>query len=201
MRWFGTVDLRKSNQKRELGEDLALVRNPAAQNMVKGGDAVAGDEEQLICGERVDVAYLAAGGKGKRSKVGLEKSCRHHVDGTTSWNRKQVEWCLAKGKSLVDGPGSPGGPVWTTTEDKSCRGKSYCEGGVCVAFPVIERDGLDLVTEKWREGRTIIDVDVDSNIALSGVRPWVDLVEKMIADGDHLVGARIEEMSERYQDR
>src|SRR5260370_39913673 len=69
----------------ELGEDLALVGDSAAENMVEGGDAVAGDGEELIAGEGVDVADLAADCEGKIAEIGLEKGCGHHVDGTTSW--------------------------------------------------------------------------------------------------------------------
>src|SRR5260370_31071063 len=68
----------------ELGEDLSLVGYSATQNMVEGGDAVAGDEEELIAGEAVDVADLAACCEGKIAEIGLEKGCWHHVDGTTS---------------------------------------------------------------------------------------------------------------------
>ena len=74
----------------ELGKDLSLVGYSAAQNMVEGGDAVAGDEEELIVGEGVDVANLAAGCEGKIAEIGLEKSCGHQVDGITSWNRKTI---------------------------------------------------------------------------------------------------------------
>ena len=52
--------------------------------MVEGGDAVAGDEEELIGGEGVDVADLAAGCDGEVAEIGLEKGCWHHVDGITS---------------------------------------------------------------------------------------------------------------------
>jgi hypothetical protein len=58
--------------------------------MVEGGDAVTGDEEELIAGEGVDVADLAAGCEGKIAEVGLEKGCRHHVDGTTSCIKKTM---------------------------------------------------------------------------------------------------------------
>jgi hypothetical protein len=58
-------------EERELGEDFAFVWNPAAQDMIEGRDAVAGDEEKLVLGERIDVAHFAAGGEGKRSEIGL----------------------------------------------------------------------------------------------------------------------------------
>ena len=35
-------------EERELGEDLAFVGNAAAQDVVEGGDAVGGDEEELL---------------------------------------------------------------------------------------------------------------------------------------------------------
>ena len=62
----------------------ALVGDAGGEDMVEGGDAVGGDEEKLIVGEGVDVADLAAGGQGKSAEIGLEKSCWHRVDGTTS---------------------------------------------------------------------------------------------------------------------
>ena len=49
--------------------------------MVEGGDAVGGDEEELIAIEGIDVADLAAGCEGEIAEVGLEKGCWHHVDG------------------------------------------------------------------------------------------------------------------------
>jgi hypothetical protein len=55
---------------------------------------------------------------------------------------------------------------------------------------------LDLVTEKWDEWRSIIDDDVDA----SGKRPWVDIVEKMIAKGTGLNGAWVKEVGKRNHD-
>src|SRR5258708_1869912 len=89
----------------ELGEDLALVGYAAAENMVEGGDAVAGDEEELIAGEGVDVADLAAGCEGKIAEIGLEKGCGHHVDGTTSWGwGKRGMVFYRRGRSLSTVP-------------------------------------------------------------------------------------------------
>ena len=51
--------------------------------MVEGGDAVGGDEEQLVVGQGIDVAYFAAGGERKTVEIGLEKRLVHLDDGTT----------------------------------------------------------------------------------------------------------------------
>ncbi len=51
-------------EERELGEDAALVRDAGAEDVIEGGDAVGGDEEEVGRGVRrgcVDVADLAAG--------------------------------------------------------------------------------------------------------------------------------------------
>ncbi len=61
-------------EKGELGENLALVGNSAAENMVEGGDSIAGDKEQLVAGKRIDVADLALGGKFEVTQVSLQKS-------------------------------------------------------------------------------------------------------------------------------
>ena len=68
----------------ELSENLALVGYSATQNMVEGRDAVAGDEEELIAGEGVDVSDLTAGCEGEIAEIGLEKCWWHHFDGITS---------------------------------------------------------------------------------------------------------------------
>ena len=62
-------------EERELGENLPFVGYSAAKDMVEGGDAVAGDEEELIAGESVDVAHLAACCEGKAAEIGFEKCC------------------------------------------------------------------------------------------------------------------------------
>ena len=72
-------------EERQLRQYLPLVGNAAAEDMIKSRDAIGGDEEKFVVGERVDIADLAAGGEGKGTKVGLEKGCGHHIDGTTSW--------------------------------------------------------------------------------------------------------------------
>ena len=52
-------------EERELGENLSFVGYSAAQNMVEGGDAVAGDEEELIVGEGVDIRTLPRAVRGR----------------------------------------------------------------------------------------------------------------------------------------
>src|ERR1700730_7715579 len=42
---------------------------------------------------------------------------------------------------------------------------------------------------------------IDAFISASGVRPWVDFVEKMISEGHALAGSRIEDVGKRDQDR
>ena len=124
-------------EERELGEDLAFVGDSAAQDVVEGGDAVGGDEEELIAGEGVDVADLAARGEGKGAEVGLEKSCRHHVDGTTSWSMETVEWCLVKRENLVDRfrrPERAECGQWPRTVF-GVAGQSYGRGSVCSCTP------------------------------------------------------------------
>src|SRR6202044_438475 len=69
--------------------------------MVEGGDAVGGDEEQLVVGQGIDVADFAARTEGKGGEVGLEKSGRHYVDGTTWKYRKPVIFNSAKPEDLV----------------------------------------------------------------------------------------------------
>jgi hypothetical protein len=67
----------------ELGEDTTLVRDAGTEDIVEGGDAVGGDEEELVLVERVDVAYLAAGSERETAEIGLEKRLVHLDDGTT----------------------------------------------------------------------------------------------------------------------
>ena len=55
------------------------------------------------------------------------------------------------------------------------------------------------MTEERNEGRTIVNDYVDAFVAASGIRPWVDFVEKMISERQVLVGSRIEEVSKRAQ--
>ena len=54
-----------------LAEDASLVGDAGGQNVVEGGDAVGGDEKQLLVADGVDVAHLAAGVKLEIGEVGL----------------------------------------------------------------------------------------------------------------------------------
>ena len=129
-------------EERELGEDLAFVGNSAAQDMVEGGDAVAGDEEKLIAGERVDVADLAAGGEGKRAEIGLEKSCWHHVDGTTSLDSDRVG--ITKLEELIfEIPGGSLGQCGQRAITVRGVGPRQGEGGEGVALPRVEWNGSE----------------------------------------------------------
>jgi hypothetical protein len=67
----------------ELGKYPAFVWYAAAQNVVKGRDAVGGDEEEPLLREGVYVANLSTGGEGKGVEFGLEKGCMHLDDGIT----------------------------------------------------------------------------------------------------------------------
>ena len=76
----GEVTEQVEPEERELGEDPALVGDAAAEDVIEGGDAVGGDEEQVGLGrrsERIDVADLAAGEQGKSAEMGLEESVGH----------------------------------------------------------------------------------------------------------------------------
>ena len=55
------------------------------------------------------------------------------------------------------------------------------------------------MTHEWSEGRTIVNDYVDAFVAASGIRPWVDFVEKMISEGLVPVGRRIEDIGKRAQ--
>jgi hypothetical protein len=67
----------------ELGEDAALIGNAGAEDMIEGGDAIRGDEEEV--GVRigwvdgVDVADFAFGEKGDWGKVCGEEGFGHVV--------------------------------------------------------------------------------------------------------------------------
>lgn len=110
------------------------------------------------------------------------------------------EGCLTKGEKLVDGSGGLRGPVRTATEDGLLCGKSYGRGRARVTLLVVERDGLEPVTDKRSEWRTIVNDYVDPIIFASGIHPWVDLVEQMISEGQTLVGSRFEEAGKREHD-
>ena len=49
------------------------MRNAGRQNVVESGDAVGGDEEQLLVVHGVHIADLAAGVKVEFGKVGLQQ--------------------------------------------------------------------------------------------------------------------------------
>ena len=70
-------------EERKPCEDPPFEGNAAAENMIEGGYAVAGYEEESIGGEGVDVTNLAAGCEGKRSEIGLNQGFWHRLDGTT----------------------------------------------------------------------------------------------------------------------
>ena len=54
-----------------LAEDASFVRDAGGQDVVEGGDAVGGDEKQLLVADGVDVADLAAGVKVEIGEVSL----------------------------------------------------------------------------------------------------------------------------------
>ena len=55
----------------DLGQDASLVRDAGGENVVEGGDAVGGDEQQMVVVEGVDVADFAAGVQLEVGEVGL----------------------------------------------------------------------------------------------------------------------------------
>ena len=60
-RWFGTMSARAREPERgEAGEHAALVGDLGRQHDVERRDAVAGDEQQPLVVERVELAHLAA---------------------------------------------------------------------------------------------------------------------------------------------
>jgi len=114
----------------ELSEDLAFVGNSTGQNMVEGRDSIAGDEEKLIAGESVDVADLAASGEGKGAEISLEKSCWHHVDGTTSvFGKETSSLGSAKRQKFIEDFCGLRGPARTAAEDGSGSGTRHGKGG------------------------------------------------------------------------
>src|ERR1700680_633626 len=107
------------------------------------------------------------------------------------------EGCSAKGEKLVDGSGGLRGPVRASTQDGFLSRKGYRRGRARVALLVVERNGLEFMTEEWREGRTIVNEYVDAFVAASRIRPWADLVEEMISEGQVLAGRGFEEVGKR----
>ena len=67
----------------ELGEDTSLVRDAGAEDVIEGGDAVGGYEEELVLIEGVDVPDLAACGEREAAETGLEKRLVDLDDGNT----------------------------------------------------------------------------------------------------------------------
>ena len=55
----------------DLAQDVSLVRDSRGQNVIEGGNAVGGNEEQLLVAYAVDVPHLAAGMKVKIAEVCL----------------------------------------------------------------------------------------------------------------------------------
>ena len=51
-------------ERRQLGEDAALVGNAGAEHVIERGDAIGRDQDQVIAGG-VDVADLAAADQGQ----------------------------------------------------------------------------------------------------------------------------------------
>jgi hypothetical protein len=185
-------------EERELGEDLALVGYSATQNMVEGGDAIAGHEEELIVGQSVDVADLAAACEGEIAKIGLEKGCWHHV-GTTSKSRRLVEWrsvhtensifasCLLRRRKRATGNDGFG--------LRARQGKSR-EG---IAILRAESLACDLAAEKGSEGGDVVDVDINARIAGSVVTPGHGFVEQVIAYRSERDRVRLQDKGEREQ--
>ena len=58
----------------DLGEDAALMRDAGRQYIVERGDAVGGDEEQVVAVEVVDVANFAAGEEFEICVAGFKKN-------------------------------------------------------------------------------------------------------------------------------
>jgi hypothetical protein len=55
------------------------------------------------------------------------------------------------------------------------------------------------MTEEWSEARTIVNDYVDAFVAASRIRPWADLVEEMISEGQVLASSWFEEAGKRAQ--
>jgi len=71
-----------------------------------------------------------------------------------------------------------------------------------MTFAIIEWNGLDLFTEKRREGGTVANKEIDAVTVVAGAgdAPWLDLVEKMAVDRYGVVGIGAKKVSERKQD-
>src|SRR5882757_1772360 len=167
--------------------------------MVEGGDAIAGDEEELIAGERVDVTDLAAGCEGKIAEIGLEKGCWHHFDGTTLKSRRRAEWCSAQTYN----------PVLAFCRLRGRMGAAGKDGFGFRTGQGVRREGIAMLRVEWLashlaaekgcEGRDVIDVEINTGIAGSAT-PGHDSVKQMIADRHAREGVRPQHKGEREQD-
>ena len=57
----------------ELGQHAALLRDAGGQHIVEGGDAVGGDEEQMIVTDQIKVADFPAGEKLQAGKISMQE--------------------------------------------------------------------------------------------------------------------------------
>ena len=106
-----------------------------------------------------------------------------------------------KWKKLVDGSGRRLiGPARTVAENGFPAGKKCYGRRACVALTVIVGNDLNLMAQKWSEGRNVINDDVDACVAPAGIGPRADFVKKTIPDGDVPGRARFKETGEREQD-
>ena len=78
--WLGTMWPSLANQKLATAlQHLALARNRVGQDDVEGRQAVAGDNQQLVGVDRVDVADLAPRNEWQTGDGGLEERSGHGV--------------------------------------------------------------------------------------------------------------------------
>ena len=56
----------------QLRQHLSLVRDAGAEDVVERGDAIGGDDQQLVA-DLVDIANLAAAVKSQAIEIGLEE--------------------------------------------------------------------------------------------------------------------------------
>ena len=79
MMWLGTRSLEEIEpEEGDLGEDVAFAGDAGGEDVIKGGDAVSGDEEEVIA-DGIEVADFTAAEEGRGAKICGEKSC--HEDG------------------------------------------------------------------------------------------------------------------------
>ena len=88
-------------EQRNLIEDSPLVWDARRQNVIESGDAVGGNEEQLLVAHGVDVTDLAAGMKVEFGKIGLQENVIENFgahdeilqvrsEAYSSWSKKNV---------------------------------------------------------------------------------------------------------------